>query len=88
MPLLSPTEQAYLNGTQEFTKAQQRYIRCRPKKKLRLLDEEGRNAAAALQRGCNGLQALGGTWTHDLRETKGLHETSENRKERPSSSAW
>ena len=39
----------------QFTKSQQRYIRCRLKKKLRLFDEESRNAAAALlQRGCNG----------------------------------
>jgi hypothetical protein len=42
-----------------FTKAQQRYIRCRLKKKLRLLDEESRNAAAALlQRGCNAPNSL------------------------------
>lgn len=31
---LSPTEQAFLNGSREFTKAQQRYIRCRLKRKL------------------------------------------------------
>jgi hypothetical protein len=41
--LLSETEQAYLNGTRAFTKAQQRYIRCRLKKKLRLVDEQSCN---------------------------------------------
>ena len=30
----SPAEQAYLNGTREFTKAQQRYVKCRIKRKL------------------------------------------------------
>jgi hypothetical protein len=54
MTFLSSTEQQFLNGSRQFTKAQQRYIRCRLKKKLRLLDEESRNAAAALQRRCNG----------------------------------
>jgi hypothetical protein len=48
--LLSPIEQAYLNGTREFTKAQQRYIRYRLKKKLRLLDESRDAAAAKLLR--------------------------------------
>ena len=37
---LSPIEQAYLNGTRQFTKPQQRYIRYRLNKKLRLLSEE------------------------------------------------
>jgi hypothetical protein len=37
---LSPVEQAYLNGTRQFTKPQQRYIRYRLNKKLRLLGEE------------------------------------------------
>jgi hypothetical protein len=37
---LSPVEQAYLSGNREFTKPQQRYIRYRINKKLRLLDEE------------------------------------------------
>jgi hypothetical protein len=50
MKLLSPVEQAYLNGTREFTKPQIRYIKCRLKKKLRHLDEKGCNAAALLQR--------------------------------------
>jgi hypothetical protein len=50
MRLLSPVEQAYLNGTREFTKPQIRYIKCRLKKKLRHLDEKGCNAAALLQR--------------------------------------
>jgi hypothetical protein len=48
--LLSKVEQAYLNGTREFTKPQIRYIKCRLKKKLRRLDEQGCNAAAMLQR--------------------------------------
>lgn len=47
MRLLSPVEQSYLSGTRQFTKSQQRYIRYRLKKKLRLLDES-RDAAAAL----------------------------------------
>ena len=50
MRLLSPVEQAYLNGSREFTKPQIRYIKCRLKKKLRHLDEKGCNAAALLQR--------------------------------------
>jgi hypothetical protein len=50
MTFLSPVEQAYLNGTRDFTKAQRRYIRCRLKKKLRLLEEESCDAAARLQR--------------------------------------
>ena len=37
---LSPIEQAYLKGTRQFTKPQQRYIRYRLNKKLRLLSEE------------------------------------------------
>jgi hypothetical protein len=48
--LLSPVEQAYLSGTRDFTKPQIRYIKCRLKKKLRRLDEQGCNAAAMLQR--------------------------------------
>jgi hypothetical protein len=40
MTFLSPVEQAYLNDTREFTKAQQRYIRYRLNRKLRLLGEE------------------------------------------------
>jgi hypothetical protein len=48
--LLSPVEEAYLNGTKDFTKAQQRYIRYRLKKKLRLLDESRDAAAAGLLR--------------------------------------
>lgn len=39
MTFLSLTEQAYL-GTREFTKAQQRYIRYRINKKLKLLSKE------------------------------------------------
>ncbi len=45
--LFSPVEQAYLSNTKQFTKAQQRYIRYRLKKKLRLIDES-RDAAAAM----------------------------------------
>jgi hypothetical protein len=45
--LLSPVEQSYLNGTRQFTKAQQRYIRYRLRKKLRAIDEQCRDAAAA-----------------------------------------
>jgi hypothetical protein len=55
MTFLSPTEQQFLNGNRQFTKAQQRYIRCRLRKKLRFLNEESRNAAAALQLRCNGM---------------------------------
>ena len=40
MTFLSKVERAYLQGTTEFTKAQQRYIRYRLNKKLKLLDEE------------------------------------------------
>jgi len=58
MKLLTPTEQAYLNNTQEFTNAQKRYIRCRLKKKLRLLGEElhSCNVAANERAGCNALK--------------------------------
>ena len=48
--LLSPIEEAYLNGTKDFTRAQQRYIRYRLKKKLRLLEVSRDAAAAALLR--------------------------------------
>jgi hypothetical protein len=48
--LLSPVEQTYLNGTREFTKTQQRYIRYRLRKKLRLADEQSCAAAAGLLR--------------------------------------
>lgn len=51
---LSPTEQQFLSGTGQFTKAQQRYISCRIKRKLRLIDGQSRNAAAASQPLCNG----------------------------------
>ena len=43
---LSKTEQAYLSGTRDFTKAQARCIRYRINKKLKLLD---RDAAAAFR---------------------------------------
>jgi hypothetical protein len=48
--LLSPTEQAYLNGSRQFSKPQQRYIGYRFKKKLRLMDESRDAAAAQLLR--------------------------------------
>jgi len=65
VPLLTQTERDYLNGTREFTKPQQRYIRCRLKKKLRLLGDElqhigipiGSSVAAntsGVAAGCNG----------------------------------
>lgn len=50
--LLSPVEQAYLSGTRDFTKPQIRYIKCRLKKKLQQLDEQGCKAAT-LQQCCN-----------------------------------
>ena len=53
MRVLSPTEKAFLEGSRQFTKAQQRYIRCRLNKKLRLINEESQIAAAALQRSSN-----------------------------------
>ncbi len=69
---LSPVEQAYLSGTREFTKPQIRYIRCRLKKKLRLLDEElklsgilnssssgvAANTSGSVAASCNGLENL------------------------------
>src|SRR5215210_364062 len=50
MRVLNPVEEAYLSGTRDFTKAQQRYIRYRLKKKLMLLDESRDAAAAQLLR--------------------------------------
>lgn len=50
MKLLSPVEEAYLSGTREFTKSQQRYIRYRLRKKLKLIDESRDAAAARLLR--------------------------------------
>jgi hypothetical protein len=80
MRLLSPIEEAYLNGTKDFTKAQQRYIRYRLKKKLRLLDES-RDAAAA------GLLRLGERGSSLVRipppppQTKELMREKKNKKE-------
>ncbi|MDQ3902257.1 MAG: hypothetical protein M3247_01190, partial [Thermoproteota archaeon] len=37
---LTPTEEAYLNNTKAFTKAQQRYIGCRLRKKLITMRQE------------------------------------------------
>ena len=44
---LSKTEQAYLNGTSEFTKPQARSIRYRINKKLKLLGRDGVATGAA-----------------------------------------
>jgi hypothetical protein len=79
MRLLSPIEEAYLNGTKDFTKAQQRYIRYRLKKKLRLLDES-RDATAA------GLLRLGERGSSLVRippppQTKELMREKKNKKE-------
>ena len=66
MTFFSPVERAYLEGTREFTMAQQRYIRCRLRKKLRIMGEDlascnnnnnnnnNITVEAALQPGCNG----------------------------------
>jgi hypothetical protein len=40
VPLLTQTERDFVSGTRQFTKPQIRYIRCRLKKKLRLLGDE------------------------------------------------
>ena len=66
MTFFSPVERAYLEGTKEFTKAQQRYVRCRLSKKLRIMGEDvascnnnnNNTVAAALQPGCNGPHTL------------------------------
>jgi len=75
---LSPVEQAYLNGARQFTKPQQRYIRYRLNKKLRLLGEEltsfgipkedleSRDAAAA------GLQRLDNARPRDYETERSL----------------
>lgn len=42
--LLSKTEKAYLNNREQFSKRQQRDIRCRLNKKLRLLNQEFENS--------------------------------------------
>jgi hypothetical protein len=55
---LTKVEKEYLDGTRQFTKAQQRYIRCRLRKKLRLLNEESCNVAAALSERCNAAEML------------------------------
>ncbi len=55
---LTKVEKEYLDGTRQLTKAQQRYIRCRLRKKLRLLNEESCNVAAALSERSNGAVTL------------------------------
>jgi hypothetical protein len=82
MTFLSPTEQQFLNGSRQFTKAQQRYIRCRLKKKLRLLNEESRKAAAALQPRCNGTNNL----SFPIGNATLIHETLPKEEERGSPS--
>ena len=65
--LLTQTERDFLDGTREFTKPQQRYIRCRLKEKLRLLGDElqlygipyssssvAANTSGSIVAGCNG----------------------------------
>lgn len=62
---LSKTELAYVQRTKEFTKAQQRCIRYRLNKKLRLLGVNGesmsefRDAASELRDGADNLLPLG-----------------------------
>jgi hypothetical protein len=55
---LTKVEKEYLDGTRELTKAQQRYIRCRLRKKLRLLNEQSCNVAAALSKCSNAAATL------------------------------
>ena len=50
MRLLSPTEQAFIDGIRDFTNAQKRYLRCRIRKKVESVNEQGCNVAARLQR--------------------------------------
>jgi hypothetical protein len=55
---LTKVEKEYLDGTRKFTKTQQRYVRCRLRKKLRLLNEESCNVAAALSERSNAAATL------------------------------
>jgi hypothetical protein len=55
---LTKVEKEYLDGSRQFTKAQQRYIRCRLGKKLRLLNEQSCNVAAALSERSNAAATL------------------------------
>src|SRR5687767_13808845 len=55
---LTKVEKEYLDGSRQFTKSQQRYIRCRLRKKLRLLNEESCNVAAALSERSNAAAML------------------------------
>jgi hypothetical protein len=50
---LTNAEKQYLDGSRQFTKAQQRYMRCRLRKKLSLLNDESCNVAAALRERSN-----------------------------------
>ncbi len=81
MTFLSPVERAYLDGTREFTKAQQRYIRCTLRKKLRLMDEDIARCdtvAAALQPGCNGSHNLLPLEVADLTERGFMSDDYDN----------
>ncbi|MDQ3902289.1 MAG: hypothetical protein M3247_01355, partial [Thermoproteota archaeon] len=53
--ILTPTEVAYLNNTKPFTNAQQRYIRCRLRKKLIMIGQEIERCNVALNKrvSCN-----------------------------------
>jgi hypothetical protein len=55
--LITPVEEAFLNNTRHFTNAQKRYIGCRLKKKLRLLEQQlnSCNVALAERSGCNAI---------------------------------
>ena len=55
---LTKVEKEYLDGTRQLTKAQQRYIRCRLRKKLRLLNEQSCNVAAAMSERGNAAATL------------------------------
>ena len=50
---LTNVEKGFLDGFRQFTQAQQRYIRCRLKKKHRLLNEQSSNVAAAVRERSN-----------------------------------
>ena len=55
---LTNVEKEFLDGSRQFTQAQQRYIRCRLRKKLRLLNEQSRNVAAAMRERSNAAATL------------------------------
>ena len=55
---LTNVEKEFLDGSRQFTQAQQHYIRCRLRKKLRLLNEQSRNVAAAMRERSNAAATL------------------------------